>query len=39
MITLNPIGFAYNERHEIEDDYGERSLLKLYWIVLYQRNP
>ncbi len=30
MITLNPIGFAYNERHEMEDDYWGQVVTKNY---------
>ena len=29
MITLNPIGLAYNERHEIEDDYWGEVVTKI----------
>jgi len=29
MITLKPIGFAYNERHEIEDDYWGEIVTKI----------
>ena len=29
MITVNPIGFAYNERHEIEDDYWGEVVTKI----------
>lgn len=36
MITLNPIGIAYNERYEIEDDYWGEIVSK---IVLDQSLP
>lgn len=36
MITLNPIGIAYNERYEIEDDYWGGVISK---IVLDQTLP
>ena len=29
MITLNPIGLAYNERHEIEDDHWGEAVIKI----------
>lgn len=29
MITLNPIGFAFNKRHEIEDDYWGEIVTKI----------
>ena len=29
MIALNPIGLAYNERHEIEDDYWGEVVTKI----------
>jgi tRNA (adenine37-N6)-methyltransferase len=29
MITLSPIGFAYNERHEVKDDYWGEVLTKI----------
>ena len=38
MITLYPIGLAYNERHEIEDDHWGEVVTKIILIVLYQRN-
>jgi tRNA (adenine37-N6)-methyltransferase len=29
MITINPIGVAYNERHEVEDDYWGGVVTKI----------